>query len=224
MRNTCFFVVLSLALLSEGCALWRQIFPEGVQMPDKMPAGSIKMPGSYSRAGEVALGAVLKRLADQVEEARSTGDYPPDAAAAAFVECYLRPESYDVYVGYASATNRYVVMVFPVAERCLGGQAQVLDGGGTFEIDATSFAIVDPVAGNPTDDHERGIRSATFKIFGSGSLDGRREDCRAAGKPCRPGRSPAVEALAEVGVAAPRGTLAGEGAERSERSPRSSSP
>lgn len=58
------------------------------------------------------------------------------------VQCFLRPESYNVRVGYDVAARRYKVLVVPISERCIQGNSRVVDLGGYYEIDPVTFEIL----------------------------------------------------------------------------------
>lgn len=117
-----------------GCALVQGILGPGT--PEGMPAGTIRLLGAHGKAAGIAMADVLGKLEAEYAAAQQEPDASPDPV----VECFLRPEAYDVYVGFQD--NKYLVRVVAVDERCLQPPARLIHGGGYYEIDASTFVVL----------------------------------------------------------------------------------
>jgi hypothetical protein len=128
-----------ISLLS-GCALWKAIFPP--PLPPGVPQGAFKMPGVYGRAAGIALNDFLEQQIKHDESLSPEERQKLAPGSDALNKCLDRPEAYDVYVHFDEKQEIYKVLLLPIAEVCLGKEADALIGGGArYEIDARTYAI-----------------------------------------------------------------------------------
>lgn len=128
-----------IAASATACAALSTIFtPDPLR--SRLPPGSIHLPAAYAKAAGIAVTSAINQLKHEVEEANKASG--PNALRDALLKCFGQPEAYDAHVGFDVKTDRYIVVVEALSERCLEGSSQFVHGGGYFEISPVSFEIV----------------------------------------------------------------------------------